>query len=163
MKYFAYGSNMSLARLSQRTPNVERLGLFILIEHQLQFHKAGDDGSGKCDAAFTGNNQDKIYGALYEIDPKEKSTLDVIEGLGNGYNEKIVSVEGANGEKVKALTYYATDISDTLPPYTWYLDHVLIGAKEIGVPAHYLDGIKATYSVKDDDEKRLLKESVIYS
>ena len=39
VKYFAYGSNMSLVRLRERVPSAERLGVFILAEYQLRFHK----------------------------------------------------------------------------------------------------------------------------
>ncbi len=48
MKYFAYGSNMSLARLKGRVPSAKRLGMFCLRNHQLAFHKISKkDGSAK--------------------------------------------------------------------------------------------------------------------
>lgn len=58
MKYFAYGSNMSLLRLWQRVPSAVRIGVFTLQGHQLRFHKLGKDGSGKCDAYQTNNTLD---------------------------------------------------------------------------------------------------------
>jgi len=41
MKYFAYGSNMSLLRLRARVPSAERIGMFTLVEHALRFHTNG--------------------------------------------------------------------------------------------------------------------------
>ncbi|WP_068547835.1 gamma-glutamylcyclotransferase family protein [Thalassotalea crassostreae] len=162
MKYFAYGSNMSIRRLSARVPTVERLGTYRLVQHQLRFHKKSADGSGKCDAFFTGNSNDTIIGALYEINYEEKHMLDTIEGLGKGYDEKIVIVANENGEQYEAITYYATDIDTRLLPYTWYLNHVIIGAKEINAPIHYLNGITSTNSSIDQNKERSLREFNIH-
>ena len=38
LNYFAYGSNMSLARLRARIPSAEKVGSFMLREHSLRFH-----------------------------------------------------------------------------------------------------------------------------
>lgn len=93
VKYFAYGSNMSLLRLKGRVPGAERIGMFTLIEHSLRFHKwSKKDGSAKCDALFTGNPDDCVIGALFEIPDCEKGPLDEAEGLGFGYEEKRVTV-----------------------------------------------------------------------
>ena len=46
MRYFAYGSNMSIARLSERAPSAEVIGVARLRSHVLRFHKVGTDGSG---------------------------------------------------------------------------------------------------------------------
>jgi hypothetical protein len=48
--YFAYGSNMSTARLRQRMPSCKPLGTAVLSEHKLRFHKRSTDQSGKCNA-----------------------------------------------------------------------------------------------------------------
>ena len=163
MKYFAYGSNMSIKRLTERTPSVQRIGLFMLPDHQLKFHKAAADGSGKCDIYLTNNVNDIIYGALYEIDVSEKHVLDKIEGLGSGYEEKEVIVANENGDTYSALTYYATDIDNTLPPYSWYLNHVVTGAREINVPIDYLNNIKQTESIADPDPQRHSIEIAMYN
>ena len=55
MKYFAYGSNLLHQRLQARTPSARPLFTGTLTEHDLRFHKIGDDNSGKADCFFTGN------------------------------------------------------------------------------------------------------------
>ena len=162
MKYFAYGSNMSLLRLRQRVPGAERLGLFILEQHDLRFHKISKDGSGKCDVYPTGNPDDSVFGALFKIDPGEKPFLDEIEGLGVGYEEKLVNVKNDVGDVIEAVTYYATRIDSSLKPYSWYLNHVIIGAKEINVPGHYLKAIQSVESIEDGDKKRDAEQRAIY-
>ncbi|TNF88372.1 MAG: gamma-glutamylcyclotransferase, partial [Gammaproteobacteria bacterium] len=39
--YFAYGSNMSPARLQARVPSARPLGVYRLKGHRLSFHKRG--------------------------------------------------------------------------------------------------------------------------
>ncbi len=163
MNYFAYGSNMSLPRLRERAPSAERIGIFTLAEHSLRFHKVGSrDGSGKCDALFTGNPDDHVIGALFEISDGEKKALDRVEGLGFGYQEKTVSVSDSQGNIFEAVTYYATNTDPSLLPYSWYLHHVLYGAKETKVPAGYLDAIAGTKSIEDPDKERDSRERAIY-
>ncbi|MBW0145900.1 gamma-glutamylcyclotransferase family protein [Marinobacter arenosus] len=163
MRYFAYGSNMSLLRLRERVPGAERKGMFTLVGHSLRFHKSSEkDGSAKCDALFTGKADDCVIGALFEIPEGEKGPLDRAEGLGFGYQEKLVTVIDDQGNSLEAFTYYATNIDPTLLPYSWYLHHVIHGARETGVPADYLDAISATQSQEDPDRERDARERAIY-
>ncbi|WHI46932.1 gamma-glutamylcyclotransferase family protein [Microbulbifer sp. VAAF005] len=164
MRYFAYGSNMSRPRLKERVPSAVRIGVFALIEHCLCFHKVSKkDGSGKCDALFTRDPGDYVIGALFEISDSEKGALDRVEGLGYGYQEKRVWVTDAKGDSLEAFTYYATNTDPSLQPYSWYLYHVIYGAKEIGVPADYLKKLEATKSIEDPDRERDARERAIYS
>jgi len=154
MHYFAYGSNMSLARLRERVPSAERLGRYALEAHELRFHKCGKDGSGKCDAFFTGKPQHRVFGVLYRIDPGEKPVLDAVEGLGVGYDEKRVLLLGPSGEPIEACTYWALKTDRLLKPFSWYLNHVLIGAQEVQVPRHYIDRISGVECIEDPDRER---------
>ena len=98
MLYFAYGSNMFSARMKNRAPSavVEDSGL--LYEHALAFHKVGRlDGTGKCDAHFTGRTEDCVMGVLYRIDPDWVKLLDTIEGSGNGSRHAAAGRCASNG------------------------------------------------------------------
>ncbi|TXS92902.1 gamma-glutamylcyclotransferase [Parahaliea maris] len=163
MRYFAYGSNMSLARLRERVPSAARIGCYALREHDLRFHKSGRDGSAKCDAFFTASGLDVIHGALFEIDPGEKPYLDRVEGLGFGYDEKEVILTASNGARVTAVTYVATVIDHTLKPYSWHLNHVHIGATEIAAPGDYVERkILAVDVIEDRDTARDSLERAIH-
>jgi len=154
---------MSLPRLKERVPGAERIGMFTLVEHSLRFHKwSRVDGSAKCDALFTGNPDDCVIGALFEIPACEKGPLDNAEGLGFGYEEKRVTLADAEGNSLEAFTYYATDTDPSLLPYSWYLHHVIYGARETGVPTDYLDAVLATNSQEDPDRERDARERAIY-
>lgn len=154
---------MSLSRIRERVPSANVLGAYMLQQHSLRFHKSGKDGSGKCDAYYTGGKTDLVLGVLYKIDSDEKNNLDCVEGLGDGYDEKVVTLINANGDRATAVTYVATRIDERLKPYTWYKNHVLIGAREASLPAAYVAEIEAIEAVKDQDAVREAKQRAIYS
>lgn len=164
MNYFAYGSNMSVTRLSNRITSVDVVGTHILYRHDLRFHKISDtDGSAKCDVFYTGQKSDTVYGLLYRIDEKAKQILDRIEGLGAGYEEKKVQLISVDDQSEnEAFTYYATDIDPSLKPYKWYVTHVLTGARDAGFPKGYLNKLERVKTVQDYDRKREEKELSIY-
>ena len=141
--YFAYGSNMSSRRLRQRTPSAQALGIGCLPRYALRWHKLGRDGSGKCDIAASGEQADAVWGVLYRIAIAEKPLLDRIEGLGIGYDEREVRVETDAGPRA-ALTYKAKPgkIDPQLRPLADYKRHVLLGAREHGLPAAYVKAIE---------------------
>ena len=163
MNYFAYGSNMSITRLRARVRDAESLGCYALKRHDLRFHKSSKDGSGKCDAFYTGDDVHVIFGAVFKISPTDKSSLDKAEGLGYGYDEKSVIVHAADGSSFEATTYFATAIDENLKPYSWYVNHVLIGGSEMLLPDEYVQSrISAIESIQDPDKKRDLKERAIH-
>ena len=162
MKYFAYGSNMSQRRLKYRTPSVELIGVYLLKQYDLRFHKRSVDGSGKCDAFFTGDDNDLIWGLVYDIDEEEKLYLDTIEGVGQGYEIKTLTVQDETGEPLEVFMYVATDIDPSLKPYGWYKIHVLTGALESFFPQSYLEKINEVDAVPDKNKSRELQELAIY-
>jgi gamma-glutamylcyclotransferase (GGCT)/AIG2-like uncharacterized protein YtfP len=159
--YFAYGSNMSVARLTDRTPSAKKIGTASIQGYQLKFHKLGSkDQSGKCNIFKTDDNNDVVHGVLYEIKREEKQILDQHEGLGYGYEEKIISVFSEDTEgHIEATTYYAaeTHIDDTLLPYHWYKNFVVEGAKEHSLPDHYIQKLEDQDSKDDTNQARVKK------
>ena len=154
---------MSSKRLKSRIGSAKMIGIGILHNHHLEFHKiSSKDQSGKCDVVASESNI--VYGVLFEIDKEQKTKLDEREGLGKGYAEKTVAVELIeSGESICAVTYYATKTDPKLKPYTWYKKHVLTGATEAKLPASYIARIKNVEADKDPDKKREAKELRIYS
>jgi len=160
--YFAYGSNMSTLRLRERVPSAQPLCVARLLNHGLKFHKRSQDGSAKCDIAQSDHPDDLVYGVVFELPGSEKPALDHAEGLGQGYEQKTVTVVKGNTETLSAFTYYATRIDAALQPYHWYKEHVLRGAIEHRLPAEYINRLKAIASIADPDSTRNERELVIY-
>ena len=137
--YFAYGSNLSTARLRQadRAPSARRIGTGSLSGHVLAWHKRGADGSGKCTICATGNRSDGVWGVLWEIEADEVARLDAVEGP--GYERVEVEVTTAN-QKMRAFTYLAREshLDPALRPADWYRSLVVAGAREHGLPASWI-------------------------
>lgn len=163
IRYFAYGSNMSVQRLAARVPSARLLGVATLAGHALRFHKPGSrDGTGKCDAFATGCADDLVAGALYSMLGSELPQLDAVEGAGVGYERRCVLVRTAEGGNVPAETYVATRTADGLRPLDWYKEHVLRGARSLGLPAAYVAAIEAIAADADPDRARHERELAIY-
>lgn len=165
--YFAYGSNLSIKRLQQRVPSASFVTRAVLEAHQLRFHKRNQDGSSKADCFYTGSSVDQLWGALFLVRQDERYLLDLAEGLGNGYELKEVEVrskvdEVQVGDFQQAFTYYATDIIDNCLPYDWYLNHILLGAEEVGLPQIYREQLLGVPTQFDPDNDRATKERSIH-
>ncbi len=158
--YFAYGSNMSTARLKKRMPSCQPMGIATLPRHVLRFHKRSTDKSGKCNAFATDDDRE-VIGVLFSFDPKDRPKLDEAEGAGKGYNAATVTVINEAGRRRKVLTYLATAdyIDDALKPYTWYKEHVLAGSKEHRLPAEYVSTfIEPVVAIEDLNTARAKRE-----
>lgn len=163
--YFSYGSNMAVERLGARLRSAEKIDLALLTEHLLKFHKVSRmDNSAKCDAFFTGEVDDLVYGVLYAIKRDELKQLDKIEGVGSGYDRKQVRIRTNGGDTLEAETYVATRIDPALQPLDWYKEHVLRGARAGGLPADYINSmIEAVEAIIDQDEERKRRELAVYT
>lgn len=153
MKIFAYGSNLSSDRLRDRVPSATFIGRARLNGYCLRFHKRGADGSGKANAFRTGSANDCVWGAIFECPDDEKAVLDDIE---NGYNSDRVPVELDEGRVERVWVYLADPaaIDETLKPYAWYHDYVLIGAEEHGLAAEYVERLRDQSAIRDPDPER---------
>ena len=160
--YFAYGSNLSVRRLKERVSSAKPLGMGWLPEHRLMFHKKSQDGSGKCD--IVPSRACTVFGVLFEIDFNEKEALDKYEGVDHGYLTKACKVQVGEGRCIPAFTYHAapTHVDDNLKPYSWYLNHVIIGAEEASLLETYVQEVRSTESIQDTDHKREKRERRLY-
>ena len=168
--YFAYGSNMSERRLRKRVPSAKVVGTGFLKNHCLTFHKKSKDGSGKCTIECC--KSDEVYGVLFKINKDEECSLDKAEGAcGNGGYKKVtrkIEIWDSKyenyecGKTVCAKTYKATNLCRNLKPYTWYKQHVLVGAIEQNLPPYYINYLISFKAAKDCCKKREARELSIY-
>ena len=148
--YLAYGSNLLPARLAARLSALTAVGVTELPGWRLCFHKLGTDGSGKCNLVADSNAV--AHGALYQFSLDDKSRLDVIEGVGNGYTGKLIEVPDI-GESYVYLADPA-HIDNRLVPYDWYHAFVASGARHHQFPPEYLAEIDSVATIRDPDETR---------
>ena len=153
--YLAYGSNLHPFRLVERARSAKLIGIVPMPGKRLAFHKQSQDGSGKCLFYETDAVHNVMYGVVYQLDPAEKHKLDALEGLGKGYNERLVGFP-LNGETYQSCIYVAapTHVDATLAPYDWYKEMVLLGARYHDFPLDYISKIDAVQSVPDPNLER---------
>lgn len=150
---FSYGSNLLSARMRERVPSARVVGSAVLRGHVLRWHKAGQDGSAKCDIVHSADVGACVHGVVYEIDIAEKPGLDRAEGLGAGYDEKQVCVSTAAGA-LDVWVYHATRIDAALAPFCWYRALVVAGAREHGLPADVVAQMERVPCIDDPDRDR---------
>lgn len=142
--YFAYGSNLATRRLrsADRSPNARPVGVAELPDFELRFHKRGTDGSGKGNAFPLPGS--RLWGVVYELPDRDLARLDVVEGLGTGYDRQSVRVTIAT-ESLEATTYVALPgaIDEAILPASWYLDWLIEGALEHGLPSHWVARLRS--------------------
>ena len=126
--YFAYGSNLSIARMTERVPSARAEGPAHLAGYRLTLDKRSRDGSGK--ANLRRAVEAGVHGALYRIDPLHWPDLDACEP---GYARVQVRVE-ASQARLEAWTYVSEDLTDDPIAYEWYKRLIVDGAAEHGLP-----------------------------
>ena len=134
--YFAYGSNMSRARMRERVPGAESLGPSRLPGHGLRVDKRGVDGSAK--ANLVAEPAEHVWGVLYRIPHAGAPTLDAFE---RGYQRLDVVVE-ADGASHGAFAYRSHRRIEALP-FDWYVELMLTGAREHGLPRGWIERLVA--------------------
>jgi gamma-glutamylcyclotransferase len=154
MIVFAYGSNMSIHRIRQRTPSVQKIANVYVNGYRFAFNKfSTDDQSGKGNISMTENDQDIVRGVLFEINDNEIPALDRAEG---GYHRIQVTgyVEGNNPFIVEAYVANANRINNSLRPLDWYKLFVVRGAIENNLPQDYINFIEQFEADIDENQER---------
>jgi cation transport regulator ChaC len=133
--YFAYGSNMDMARLYEArlkphgVPVRQRI-LGQLSGWQLVFNKTWHRFSGGGAANIVPHETGITYGTLNLMPPKGLDILDHFEGVADGHYERrsVRVAVGDEGHAVDAIAYVGVkELDATLIPPRFYLDHLLAG------------------------------------
>lgn len=149
---------MCVPRIQERVPNAIPLKTGCVRNRRLVFHKKSVDGSAKADALYSANQEELIWGVVYQITAHEKSVLDQHEFLGTGYNEVLAHVESGTSV-IEAWMYVArtSALDGSLKPYCWYREYVRIGAIHHGLPLDYIRAIEQVETQIDPDEQRRMR------
>ena len=130
--YFAYGANLNLHGMGLRCPGCRPLGTGILPDHRLVFR-------GVADIETAAGEQ--VHGALYEITPDHLYSLDRFESYPRLYTRKQVEVVTENGETITATVYQMTKRNGYSPPSNGYLNIILSGCCQWGIPEAYIRNV----------------------
>lgn len=137
--YFAYGSNMRNAQMCDRVSSARCVGVARLPGYRQCFNISGTiyDG-GVCN--IVPGADDEVWGVLYRVNEAEFCRrMDFYEGVGQGeYERCVVNVVLESGEQVPAYVYLSARPTSECAPARTYLNILLEGARQNGLPREYL-------------------------
>jgi gamma-glutamylcyclotransferase len=150
--YFAYGSNLNERRFKARISSAQFKSRATLARYRLVFEKPSKDGSGK--ATIVHDDKSVVEGAIFTYADADHGALKKFEG---GYSESPVTVTTDAGE-VSVQTFVADRHDPALKPFDWYVQHIVVGGRKLGLPEKYLEVLAAVPSAKDSDAERVATE-----
>jgi cation transport regulator ChaC len=147
--YFAYGSNMNPARLSDQRlkERAVQMGPRIggrLDGWRLVFNKIARSPEGAAAGNIVEASGQTVHGTLNGMPDAGLEVLDIREGVAGGhYGRRMVRVVRADtNETVDAVVYVALKVGEGLRPTREYLGHLLAGRDLL--PADYWERLNAT-------------------
>lgn len=155
--YFAYASNMSLAQMRERCPESMKVGIGQLPGHRLVFPRFSKNR--QCGvASVEPHAPSTVWGVVFHLTAEDALRLDRFEGhvpdrhpTLNNYNRTVVPVhaEGLQTGPMDCMTYVATVQGEHFAPSADYHGLILRGARENGLPPHYLDFLSGLFRQYD--------------
>ena len=141
MWYFAYGSNLSAAQMTARTGWTGAARRACLHGYGVAFNMS-DGGQAFANIVRPGAG---VRGVLYWLEPSELARLDAFE---YGYDRVVVEVECEDGARLEAVAYVARPdrTARTFRPAAEYVQRILSGAREHGLPEEYIRLVEAAAS-----------------
>ena len=136
--YFAYGSNMSRARLIARVPGAGQAGIARLEGFELRFDKPGRDGTAKANLVPAAGRV--VWGVVWTVAALDWTALDAFEP---GYERVSLDVVDAGERARRAQSYLYRGPRLAEPPLREYAVHLLDGAREHGLPEDYVRELAA--------------------
>ncbi|VVC86679.1 unnamed protein product [Leptidea sinapis] len=145
--YFAYGSNLYKRRMQINVPSAVFIGPAVLKDYRLDFNKYSSNWRGAA-ATIVEDPGNVVWGAVWSMNPGEILKLDKQE---EGYFAKSVRVHTTEGFEITARTYQMFEnppkartnfLPEDRRPSDTYLEVILMGAIESGLPAEFIQLLK---------------------
>lgn len=153
--YFGFGSNLLQKRIQISNKSAVRYAIGKLVNHKLDFADASADEKyysknwNGCPATIIENEGSTVFGAVWKIDDKDLDELDRQEGVECGiYKPMEVKVLINGNEEIHCRTYQLVHNPPSpidpenrpfeRQPSKTYLNVILNGAHETGLPADYI-------------------------
>jgi cation transport regulator ChaC len=141
--YFAYGSNLLDDEIKRTTETAEPVGVAYLPGYRVKFTKHSE--SRGCDAASIAKDAGSIvWGFVYRVNEDDQEALKKRE-LGYREDQDLIALlvpdvsEISEADPIPVFTFIGENTClDACGPSREYLDLVIRGAEERGLPADYI-------------------------
>lgn len=153
MFYFAFGSDLDPEQMRIRCPEHQHVGIAVLRDHRLAFPRYSPLWGGGVASPQPAYGAE-VWGVLFEISDQDLAALDayksfrVAQDPHNEFERKQTTVDltrpedGSIPRRVRAWLYEAHP-SNASPPSARYLEAIVRGAKERGLPDEYVARLAA--------------------
>ena len=148
--YFAYGSNLWIEQMIERTGVIGQGGrrpkVAHLANHRLVFQHLEGGGPAFANILCPG---DGVLGVVYRCSPAALEKLDHYE---QGYERQPITVTDQQGEVIHAIAYVIRPTPGVHigKPSAEYLQRILTGAKQHGLPEVYIAAVIARADTAPD-------------
>ncbi len=140
MKYFAYGSNMSVSQMKNRgCANYKLIGPAKLNNHKFVYSGSSPNWEMKGTANIIEDNGSEVWGVLFDVTDHCLSRLDTYEHVPVRRNRKKVSVSDLESQKHDAIVYTLNTDLEFNNPSEEYHSQILSSAEEVGLPRDYIE------------------------
>jgi gamma-glutamylcyclotransferase (GGCT)/AIG2-like uncharacterized protein YtfP len=145
--YFAYGSNLLIDQMIERTGAIGRADqpprIARLAYHRLVFQPCNVGGPAFANILCPG---DGVLGIIYRCQAVDLDKLDTYEA---GYERRRMTVVDLAGDSLEAVAYVMQLLpsATTGVPTAAYLDRIVRGARHHGFPEEYISQIISTASL----------------
>jgi cation transport regulator ChaC len=133
--YFAYGSNMDRAAMTERCPASKAIGTGRLMRHSFMIFSGGY-------ASVTRNPVGTTWGLLWDLSLSDMPALDRYESLSTGLYTKVIQPIVTEHGARRAIVYVGRDAEAGIPK-PGYVEGIVEAAEAIGLPANYLAELNA--------------------
>lgn len=154
--HFAYGASMNREQLQRCGCNPEAIAVAKLADHRIAFFGYSRIWDGAVETVVEAPGED-VWGVVYALNTIDREKLDAwqdvrIDGTGAYFHFPAV-VTDTEGKSHTVLLYKKDILGDPQKPSREYLDCIVRGASERGLPSGYVEELqrlesrKATYGV----------------
>ena len=147
--YFAYGSNMSAARMKQRLGWEAPRRAATLRDFQLVFDQAGFNDPSWSPANIRSEQGGLVEGMVYEVEEKD---LKILDGYEKYYQRLEVRVMATQEKNLDAVTYLSKKPQGEKSPSQEYLNFLLEGKNFIS--REYFKELSRIQVIPEDSMKQ---------
>lgn len=126
---FAYGHNTNTETIKHRCPNAKLVGTGVLENFEMTFNKFSN---------IQNHDGHKVYGIVWSVSHRDLLTLDNDEDLHQHYNRIPVEVHTKHGTIAASAYVMDPDYNPQVPPPKDYVNHIVQGYKEHGLPVEQI-------------------------
>jgi len=160
--YFAYGSNMNLLQMKQRCSSPKILGIARLPGYKITFHGHSAIWDGGQESVVP-DPQSEVWGVLYELTFSDCEQLDFyqdvrFDGTGPYFHYPVDVIDRKQGI-IDTLIYKKAILAEAKPPSTEYLNFIVQGAIEHGLPESYIAYLQKIQTVPASYTVPLVRKS----